>query len=374
MRNITVIKNGVLFIPEKKLFKASNVFVYNGEVLDAKDIRETDQVNEWDAEGKYVSPGFIDMHVHVFENYAKIGINADKVGIKQGVTTLVDAGSTGDKYFDQFKKKIIDQNTTEVMSLLNISRYGLVDGTKELSDPKKLMSENVWKKIKDTETSIVGLKARMSQSVVGNQGVRPLKHARVLADKTNVPIMVHIGSPPPPLNGILPLLRKGDIVTHAFHGKRGGILDDNGVLIPAAQEALDRGVKFDVGHGTASFSYNTIKSFKRKYNYPFTISTDIYDQNYDKPVGSLMDTISKLLAVGYSLEELLQSVTILPAKSLSLPNHGSLNPGDKADITIFNIDESELDLVDSYGEKMTVNQRLIPQATWKRGKLVYQRG
>lgn len=374
MREVIVIKNGNVFNSDKKAFTGTDIYIRNGEIIATEDIEDTDRLTEWDAEGKYVSPGFIDMHVHVFENFAKIGINADRAGVNQGVTTVVDAGSTGYKDFNQFKDKIINQNTTEVLSLLNISSTGLIEGLDELSAPEKLMSESVWETINSTESAIVGLKARMSQSVVGDQGIRPLEHARTLADQSNVPIMVHIGSPPPPLNEVLPLLKDGDIVTHAFHGKKGGILDEDGVLIPEAQAAIDRGVKFDVGHGTASFSYNTIKRFKEKYSYPFTISTDVYDKNFEKPVGSLMDTISKLLAVGYSLEELLQSVTILPANILSLSNYGSLEPGKKADITIFDINEKECELIDSHGESMMVYQRLIPQATWKNGKLVYKRG
>ncbi|MBU5266693.1 amidohydrolase/deacetylase family metallohydrolase [Virgibacillus proomii] len=374
MTEITVIHNGIVFCPEKKTFTKKDLYIGNGYIMDSKDIKSSDHFKKWDAEGNYVSPGFIDMHVHVFENHAKIGIHADKVGINQGVTTLVDAGSTGYNNFEQFKKEIIDKNVTEVLSLLNISSTGLIEGLSELSDSKNLMSETMWKEIKNAEPSIVGLKARMSQSVVGNQGIRPLKYAIKLANQANVPIMAHIGSPPPPLEDILSLLREGDIVTHAFHGKKGGIIDDNGNLIPAAQKALERGVKFDVGHGTSSFSYNTIKRFKSKYSYPFSVSTDIYERNFEQPVGSLMDTISKLLAIGYTLEELLQSVTIIPAQILSLSNYGSLKPGSKADITVFNIVENECILFDSSGEKMMVNQRLIPQATWKNGNLVYQRG
>lgn len=373
MREITVIKNGILFNSERKAFSKSNLYIKDGEVIAEEDIKKTDRLIEWNAEGNYVSPGFIDMHVHVFENYAKIGINADKVGINQGVTTVVDAGSTGYKDFYRFRKMAKSQDT-EIFSFLNISNFGLVDELDELSNPDNLISENDWNRLNAMESSIVGLKARMSQSVVGKQGIRPLEHARKLADQTVSPIMVHIGSPPPPLSDILPLLKQGDIVTHAFHGKKGGILDENGVLIPEAQAAIERGVKLDVGHGTSSFSYRTIKRFQEKYSYPFTISTDIYDQNFEKPVGSLMDTISKLLAVGYRLEDLLESVTILPAKILSLSNYGTLKPGNKADITIFNINKNKSALIDSRGESITINQRLIPQMTWKKGKLVYKRG
>lgn len=374
MSEVIAIINGLVFDVDEKGFKNDIVYIRDGKIISEHDIATSDMVSQWDAEGKYVAPGFIDSHVHVFENHAKIGINADKVGIEQGVTTIVDAGSTGSNDFSRFKEDIIRNSVTEVLAFLNISSSGLVDGLSELNTPEKLMEARVWEAIYKNEQAIVGLKARMSQSVTGDQGIKPLEYARKLADQSNVPIMVHIGSPPPPLTEILPLLKDGDIVTHAFHGKKGGILDEEGNLIKEASDALARGVKLDVGHGTASFSYETIKRFKEKYDYPFTISTDVYDKNFEKPVGSLMDTMSKLLAIGYSLEQLVESVTVFPASILSLEHHGSLKPRSNADITVFEMEQKPVRLFDSNGEKLTVNERLIPYATWKNGKLVFKRG
>ncbi|MFB1051506.1 amidohydrolase/deacetylase family metallohydrolase [Paraliobacillus sp. JSM ZJ581] len=373
MSEVIAIMNGQVFDVNKKVFKSDTVYIQDGKIISKQDIGPNDVVSQWDMAGKYVAPGFIDLHVHVFENHAKIGINADKVGIEQGVTTIVDAGSTGSNDFVKFKEDIIRNSVTEVLTFLNVSSSGLVGGLKELNTLDKLMETEVWEEIYKNEQSIVGLKARMSQSIVGDQGIKPLEYARKLADQTDVPIMVHIGSPPPPLTEILPLLKHGDIVTHAFHGKKGGILDEEGNLIKEASDALARGVKLDVGHGTASFSYETIKRFKEKYEYPFTISTDVYDENFEKPVGSLMDTMSKLLAIGYSLEQLVESVTIFPATILSLAHHGSLKRGSNADITIFEIDHDPVDLYDSHGEVMTVTEHLVPYATWKNGKLVFNR-
>lgn len=369
------IVNGKIFSTEKKTISKGELFIKNGKIISESDLQDSDQIEKWDAEERYVAPGFIDMHVHVFENHALIGINADKVGIEQGVTTIVDAGSTGCENYKEFKEEVIETSETEVLSLLNISRTGLVKGLDELSSEDYLMSDEEWLAIHKEEPTIVGLKARMSQSVIGNQGIKPLEHARHLADLVDVPIMVHIGSPPPALTEVLPLLKKGDIVTHAFHGKKGGILDDKGSLIPVANEAIKRGVKLDMGHGSASFSYNTIQRFKEKYSHPFTISTDVYDKNFDKPVGSLMDTISKFLGIGYSLEELIYSVTERPAKQLSLLGYGSLQRGYQADITVFDIDDQgHHELMDSHGETVKICKRLIPYATWKNGQLVYQRG
>lgn len=142
-------------------------------------------------------------------------------------------------------------------------------------------------------------------------------------------------------------------------------------MIPEALEALERGVLFDVGHGTASFSYRTITRFKERYSCPFTISTDIYIDNYVKPVGSLMKTMSKLLSIGYSLNDVVKSVTSRAAKAIGLAEQGTLKLGTRADLTIFTIAEREEDLVDSEGEIMKVRRVLQPRMTVKDGEVVY---
>lgn len=365
------ITNGKVIDPEKGTIEKKDIFIQDGVFVSANEVR-TPFKEVLDVEGSYVSPGFIDMHVHVFEAKTTLGIHADRVGIEQGVTTLVDAGSSGIEDFLDFKKNIMEKNKTEVLAFLNISRKGLCDGLSELANMDNLMTETELETILKSEKKIVGLKARMSHSVVKDNGIEPLRHARKLADSVQIPIMVHIGNEPPELKEILPLLKKGDIVTHAFHGKKGGILNEEGELIKEAKEAIERGVLFDVGHGTSSFSYQTMKKYKEKYKYPFTTSTDIYLENYQKPVGSLMTTLSKLLHLGFSLEELIASVTIRPKRALSLTEQGTFEYGTRADVTIFKIVEKEEILTDSYGEEMKVNKILIPHITIQHGKVVYQ--
>jgi dihydroorotase len=236
------------------------------------------------------------------------------------------------------------------------------------------MSIEEAKEIFQKEESIVGLKARMSGSVVKDSGIKPLEHARNLADELGKPIMVHIGNPPPNLQEIFPLLQNGDIVTHAFHGKKHGILTESGEMIPEAMSAIERGVRFDVGHGTSSFSYRTMRKFRDKYNIAFTISTDIYKKNYSNPVGSLMITMTKLLSLGYSLTEVVNAVTKRAADSLHLTEQGTLRIGSVADVTIFGLKEdSEAALIDSEGEELSCYQELTPYITLKAGKVAYMK-
>lgn len=369
-----IIQNGNVIDPDLSVphVEKQDIAIHNGKfvTIDEVDPSSAKIIN---AEGHYVSPGFIDLHVHVFNHYAKIGIDADRVGISQGVTTIVDAGSSGYDVFEAFRKNVIVTHKTEVLAFLNISRKGLSESISELADPTDLMTLEEAKDIFSREKSLVGLKARMSRSVVKEQDVKPLRHARKLADQLDVPIMVHIGNPPPYLPKILPILRKGDIVTHAFHGKEHGILNKDHTLIPEALDALNRGVLFDIGHGSDSFNFHTMTYFKEKYSYSFTSSTDAYDQNIQKPVGSLMTTMSKLLELGFSLPFVVESVTSRSRKALHLTEQGTFQKGTRADVTLFDVHDRPTLLVDSNGNKKLCHQMIDPVTTIRSGEVVYEK-
>ncbi|WP_264986663.1 amidohydrolase/deacetylase family metallohydrolase [Lysinibacillus piscis] len=373
MSYYTILQNGLVIDPEKGGIERRDIGIIDGQLADVKDVlAQGINIHYINVDGAYIAPGFIDLHVHVFKDATTLGIEADLVGIEQGVTTIVDAGSAGYDNYQLLKDTVIQQSQTEVLAFLNIARQGLGAGLSELADPTQLMTLEEAKEIFAHEPQIVGLKARMSGSVVKEQGIAPLKHTRLVADALHKPIMVHIGNPPPYLNEIFPLLTKGDIITHAFHGKKHGILNEQGYLIEEAIKALQRGVLFDVGHGTSSFSYETLRKFKTSYTQPFSISTDIYINNYDNPVGSLMLTMSKLLALGFTLEEVVRAVTIQAAEAIGLTEQGTLKIGTRADITIFTFHDKPTNLVDSEGVVLTTNRVLQPQMTIRNGKVVFR--
>lgn len=365
-----IIKNGYLIDPQQDTIEIKEIAVRNGLLVEPQH-NSSANVTYINAEGCYVSPGFIDMHVHIFTGHTELGIDADLVGIEQGVTTVVDAGSAGYSDYAAFNEKVVELSQTKVLSFLNIARKGLTSGLAELANMEDLMSIEEAEEIFKKEPSIVGLKARMSGSVVKNSGIKPLQHARMLADRLSVPIMVHIGNPPPNLQDIFPLLSKGDIVTHAFHGKKHGIMNAEGELIPEALDALKRGVLFDVGHGTSSFSYETMMKFREQYDDSFTTSTDIYIKNYQSPVCSLMTTMTKLLELGIPLIEVVKSVTLGAANALGASDIGTLALGTKADITIFKIIKQRTILIDSEGVELEAKQILKPYMVLRNGKVVY---
>ena len=366
-----IIKNGQVIDPLTSKIEVRDIAIKDGKFIDVAKVANELDVEIIDATGSYVSPGFMDMHVHVFKDYTELGIDPDVIGIKQGVTTIADAGSTGYEDYPRFKSTVIDKSETEILTFLNISVKGLCHGLSELADLNNLMTLDQFNEIRTGEPSIVGLKARMSSSVVKQSGIKPLIYARGLADMTGVPIMTHIGNPPPNLEEIFPLLKNGDIVTHAFHGKKHGILDDNGLLIPDALAALERGVLFDVGHGTESFSFQTLMKYKENYDYPFSVSTDIYIKNYAEPVGSLMMTMSKMMHLGYSLVEVVRSVTVLVKEVLNLTEQGTFDEGTRADVTIFRLLEEPTKIIDSMAEIQICDKVLNPHMTIRSGKVVF---
>lgn len=317
----------------------------------------------------FVSSGWIDMHVHAFPEFDPYGDDVDEIGYKTGVTTIIDAGSTGaDRLPDLVSS--CKKSKTNVFAFLNISRIGLrrID---ELSDLSWLDEDALKRAIAEHKDFIVGLKARISKSVVGLNGVEPLKIARKFSKDTDLPLMVHIGSGPPDINDVLDLLEKKDIITHYLNGKANNLFNENGKPLPKFLNAIKRGVHLDVGHGNASFSFQTAIQAK-KYGIHFdTISTDIYRKNrLNGPVYSMANVLSKFLYLGYSLEEVIDAVTVNAAKWLRKPALGRIATGDTANLTIFTVEEEATSLLDSEGEERKADQKIVVKGVVINGEYI----
>ncbi|GED34230.1 amidohydrolase/deacetylase family metallohydrolase [Brevibacillus centrosporus] len=322
------------------------------------------------AEGCLVTPGLIDLHAHVFPTQTFLGVEADRVGVEQGVTTVVDAGSTGIGAFDAFLEEAVRPSVTRILAFLNISGDGLCKGGGELGDMSRLTPREAAALIRE-QPLLRGIKARMSSSVVKHNGIRPLHVAKEAAREAGVPMMVHIGNAPPRLAEVLALLDRGDVVTHAFHGKAGGMFDEGGELIAEAQDALDRGVLFDIGHGESSFSFRTLRLAQEKGVAPHVISTDVHRRNLDGPVHSLTHTLTKFLANGYPLEAIVAACTSAPARILGMENEiGTLKPGACADVTILQLRKEPTRLTDCEKETIETSERLVAHQVITSGKVL----
>ncbi|UXN05052.1 amidohydrolase/deacetylase family metallohydrolase [Bartonella sp. HY406] len=317
----------------------------------------------------YLSAGWIDSHVHCNPNSPIYFDDPDAIGIAGGVTTVIDAGSTGADDIDAFRL-LCKKYKTNVKALLNISRIGLIT-QHELANLNDIDIPLAGQTICKHCEFILGIKARMSGSVIGDNGLKPLEMAKqIQRENNNIPLMVHFGNKPPMVDNILEYLGQGDILTHCYHGKPNGILTPEGQLRNATKAALDRGMVLDVGHGGASFSFKIAKQAMDINIYPNTISSDIYCKNrINGPVYGLAAVMSKFLMLGMSLEKIITSVTSNVSTTFKIANKGRLEVGYDADLTLFNISNQPQNALDSEGVSQICQQNFVPLAAVVAGEL-----
>ncbi|SDW23590.1 dihydroorotase [Marininema mesophilum] len=347
-----------------------DIVVEDGKIIEVTQAGSKDEGLLLDCSGIYVSSGWIDLHVHAFPEFSPYGDEIDEIGVKTGVTTIVDAGSCGaDRIADLVKSK--EQAKTNLYAFLNVSRIGLkrVD---ELSKIEWIDKKKVKQAVNQFKDLIVGLKVRMSKSVVRDKGIEPLRIARTLSDETSLPLMVHIGSAPPSIEEIIPLLEKGDVITHYLNGKENNLFDNEENLLQVVIEAIERGVHLDVGHGTASFSFKVAELAKKSQIDDLnTISTDIYRSNrLNGPVYSMSNVLSKFLYLGYSLEEVIEAVTTKAANWLKKPELGRIQVGDIANLTLFDVHHEPVTLIDSEGDKRIGKRRIAAKGVVVNGTYI----
>ncbi len=352
-----------------------NAHLLNGEVIDIgikngkiikiqNDITTLAKKYLFLKRGQYISAGWIDDHVHCFEKMSLYYDYPDKIGVEKGVTTVIDAGTTGAENIDDFYE-LSEKARTNVFALLNISKQGIIEQN-ELADLTKIQEDLIEQVIKKYPEFIVGIKARMSKTVIGDNKLTPLLLAKKIQKQNHdIPLMVHIGSSPPRLDHILAEMESGDILTHCFNGKENGILDIGSQKIKAtAWDAYKRGVIFDIGHGTDSFNFRVAEIAYKEGIKANSISTDIYIRNRKNgPVYDLATTMEKLQLIGYSWEEIIEKVTVVPAKTFNLKYKGIIKEGYDADFTIFSFIDIEKKLVDSNNESRITNQQIQPIQT-----------
>ena len=326
--------------------------------------------HEWDLAGRYwLSAGWIDSHVHCYPKSPIYHDEADRIGVETGVTTVVDAGSTGADDIDDFYQ-LTRSASTRVYALLNIARSGILTQN-ELADMARIDAAAVSASVQRLPDFILGLKARISSSVVEQNGIKPLVRAKAIQrENGGLPLMVHIGNNPPNLDEIADLLTSGDIITHCFNGKPNRILTPQGKLRASVTRALQRGVRLDVGHGSASFSFEVARAAIAQGILPHTISSDIYCRNrLNGPVYSLAHVMSKFLNSGMTLPQVIDCVTRHAAEGLRLKDKGQLVPGQDADLTLFEVKQDACLFSDSDGQTLSGEKQLIPLAAVVHGRI-----
>ena len=373
-----LIRGGRVIDPAQGLDGPFDVGIRGGLVAElAPAIDPAGWRREIDAGGRIVTPGLVDLHVHVYDGVSHYGISADRYCLSRGATTVLDAGSAGAQTFDGFRRYVIDEQETRIRALLNISVTGtLTDLRGELRDLEYADVGRAMRTVDENRGLVVGIKVRAGGES-GPNDMAGTERAIEVAEAFGLPIMLHITRTVTPISRLLGLLREGDILTHSFRlsgtpaAADQGILTGEGVVRDSAVAALERGVLFDVGHGGGSFSFDVMEMAMRQGVLPGTISSDVHAYNVgaDGPVYDLATTLSKFLALGLPLVEVVRKATEVPAGALAWGAEvGTLSPGAVGDVAIFEMHTGEHRFRDAYGGVRTGSEMLVPWRTVKGGR------
>ncbi len=319
------------------------------------------------AEGYYVVPGLIDIHTH-FDSYgAPLNLQPDHHALPSGVTTAVDAGSSGWKGFEAFRRGVIDRSRTRVLAFLNIVGAGMY-GSKVEDDVAEMDAEAAARMAQKHRDAIVGIKTAHFQPPTWDAVDRAVKAAEI--SKTVVMVDFH----PKPGRGyeelVLKRMRPGDIHTH-FYGRLTPQLDAAKKVQPYMLEARRRGVLFDVGHGSGSFWFRIAAPMIGQGFLPDTISTDIHKSSIMLPRANMMTTLSKLLNLGVTLEQLIERSTVNPARAIRRPELGTLSEGASADIALLAVERGRFGFLDSGNARLVGDRRLKCVLTVRAGRVVW---
>ena len=323
-----------------------------------------------DLGGSILTPGWIDIHTHIYAGATTWGIQGDALCLGTGVTTVVDAGSPGWANFMGFHDYVAAPARTQVLTFVHISGIGLTCGpVGEMLDLRYADPERTAYIIGRWPDLCVGVKVREGRHQVGDNGVAPLKLAVKAAELSNSKVMVHAGAGVP-LPDVLGEVRPGDIVTHCYHGGGDTILDPGGRVIPEVWAARERGVLFDLGHGGGSFMFEVAKKALSQGFPSDVISTDLHVLCLNDPVCSLPETASKMLNLGMELPEVVYQTTAAPAAAIGRDNElGTLKVGTVADLAAFEVRYGAFEFRD-VRDNLEVGSRMIqPVLTVRKGTL-----
>lgn len=376
-----LLKGGTTFDPETKTFQREDVALREGKIaLRAENIPQGEAAAVMDAAGCVVTPGLIDMHCHIYPVFpypredSLRTVSAEEHMTRCGVTTAVDAGTCGWRNFGDFKEHVIDRTKLRILAFLDIAAKGMAytDSEQSVADINPKIAAAL---VQEWPETIVGIKSAhywprhedaahpAFASIDGAREAAALSGTRVMVD--SIPVVPERSYP-----AILRRLEPGDIHTHVF-AQQFPLLDSAGKVQDYLLEERGRGIRFDVGHGSGSFWFRqAVPCFQQGF-WPDTISTDLHHQNITGPAIHLLYVMSKFLAMGMPLEEVLYRATRAPALVIGRPDLGALRPGDCADLALVRVREGRFGYLDCGGARLTGEGKLECVGTVRAGEVIY---
>jgi dihydroorotase len=357
-----VIKGGRVIDPSQGRDAVTDIAFAGGHVAAIGDGLTGAQII--DATGHIVTPGLIDLHTHVYWGGTSLGVDADAYGAKSAVTTCVDTGSAGPSNFAGFRAHVIDRTQTRILVFLHVSFAGIYAFSPtimvgESHDMRLMAAREAVAVARAHPDVIVGIKVRVGRNASGPSGIAPLDVALDVADATGLPIMCHIDEAPPSYADVVARLRPGDILTHCFRPFPNAPVTADGQMRAAVLDARARGVLFDVGHGMGSFSWDTAGKALAAGFRPDTISSDVHAMCIDGPAHDLLTTMTKFLALGMDLPNVVAAVTVASARAMRRPDLGTLASGAAGDASIIALHDQPIALSDVTGVIVHHPQRLV---------------
>jgi dihydroorotase len=371
-----LLKGGHVIDPLNEINSARDIGIKDGKIARvAVNIPESEAEKVVDVSGLYVTPGLVDIHVHVYAGTgARRGYNGDSsvypdgFTLRSGVTTVVDVGSSGWEQFEDFKDRVIDRSQTRVLAMLNIISAGMTSGDEE-HDIREMDPEATARMAKKYPEMIVGVKSAHYRHPDWTSVERAVEAGR-LAD---IPVMIDFGSNYPETRPLADLLTKklrpGDIYTHCFSGNRDELISESGKINPGMFAGRQRGVYFDIGHGGGSFRWNVAVAALRQGFPPDSISTDLHIGSMNRGMQTMIRTVSKIYNLDVPLYDVIKMSTSNPAHQIKRTDLGHLSEGAVADVAVFRDERGVYGFADSRGARLTGNKLLECELTLREGEV-----
>ena len=390
-----LLRGGEVIDPSQGVHAVRDVAFKGGEVAALEpDIPREEAREVVDVSGKLVTPGLVDVHGHYFRGIMQSGIEADRACLPTGVTTSVDAGSSGWLHFDGFKEYVLWKQETRLYAFLNLSAMGMYNlagdlgpalaisgGPQslfpsshigELQDLRYAQVEEAVRCIRANPNVILGVKVRIDMTVTGEANALPcLERARQVAEDADSFMMVHVARTPLPLERVFDLMRPGDIITHCFHSAENNVLDERGQVRPEVLEAKAKGIVLDTGAVRSNFGVDLSRTAIEQRLLPDTLGTDMVRVTPRNPiVYTLPEVMTMFMGLGMSLEEVIAAGTDNGAKAIGQQGMlGTLRTGAVGDAAVLRLEEGDFAYDDVTGATVRCSQRIAPVMTVKDGKI-----